>query len=110
MLRWMLPLLATVFAIGSAAADDGPVATKRAAYRAAKQLPAGLPHPHYGYRTTVSPATAPRYVRRGRQLVVEEDPAVLFTPVGVVPYAPLVNGEPILPGSSSLPGYYGNHF
>jgi hypothetical protein len=42
--------------------------------------------------------------------VAEEDPDVLFTPVGVVPYVPLVNGEPILPGSSSLPGYYGNHF
>ena len=110
MLRWMMPLLAAVFAIGSAGATDGPVATKRAAYQAAKQLPPGLPHPHYGYRTTVGPAAAPRYVRRGRQLVVEEDPAVLFTPVGVVPYAPLVNGEPILPGSSSLPGYYGNHF
>jgi hypothetical protein len=111
MLRWMMPLLAAVFAIGSAEATDGPVATKRAAYRAAKQLPPGLPRPHYAYRTTVAPNTPPPYVRRGRQLVVvEEDPAVLFTPVGVVPYAPLVNGEPILPGSSSLPGYYGNHF
>ena len=42
------------------------------------------------------------------QLVVEEDdPDVLFTPVGVVPYAPLVYGAPLLPGSSTLPGYYG---
>jgi len=30
-----------------------------------------------------------------------------FTPVGVVPYAPLVYGVPILPGSVTLPGYYG---
>ena len=48
-------------------------------------------------------------MRRGRQLVVveEEDPDVLFTPVGVVPYAPRVYGVPILPGSTTLPGYYG---
>jgi hypothetical protein len=107
MLRWMMPLLAAVFAIGPAEAADGPVATKRAAYGAAKQLPPGLPRPHYTYRTTVAPAP-PLYVRRGRHLVVEEDPPVLISPV--VPYVPLVNGEPILPGSSSLPGYYGNHF
>ena len=44
-------------------------------------------------------------MRRGRALVVEEE--VLFTPVGVVPFAPGVNGTPLLPGSSTLPGYYG---
>ena len=61
--------------------------------------------------TTVAPGAAPLYVRRGRALVVEEeDPDVLFTPVGVVPYAPRVFGTPLLPGSSTLPGYYGtNH-
>jgi hypothetical protein len=86
-------------------------ATKRAALRAAGQLPPGLPRAHYKYRTTVAPAAAPLYVRRGRTLVVEEeDPDVLFTPVGVVPYAPRVYGTPLLPGSSTLPGYYGtNH-
>jgi hypothetical protein len=86
-------------------------AAKRAAVRAAGQLPPGLPRAHYNYRTTVAPAAAPLYVRRGRALVVEEeDPDVLFTPVGVVPYAPRVFGTPLLPGSSTLPGYYGtNH-
>jgi len=86
-------------------------ATRRAAVRAAGQLPPGLPRAHYNYRTTVAPAAAPLYVRRGRALVVEEeDPDVLFTPVGVVPYAPRVFGTPLLPGSSTLPGYYGtNH-
>jgi hypothetical protein len=107
MLRWMMPCLVAVFAIGSAEAADGPVATRRAAYQAAKQLPPGLPRPHYAYRTTIT-AAPPRYVRRGRQLVVEEYPTVVVSPI--VPYIPLVNGEPILPGSSSLPGYYGNHF
>jgi hypothetical protein len=86
-------------------------AAKRAAVRAAGQLPPGLPRAHYNYRTTVAPGAAPLYVRRGRTLVVEEeDPDVLFTPVGVVPYAPRVFGTPLLPGSSTLPGYYGtNH-
>jgi hypothetical protein len=138
MLRWMTPFLVAIFAIGTAAADESPGATKtadgpaaakpadspagakrvekpaaakRAVVRAASQLPPGLPRPHYKYRTTVAPAAAPLYVRRGRTLVVEEeDPDVLFTPVGVVPYAPRVFGTPLLPGSSTLPGYYGtNH-
>jgi uncharacterized protein (DUF2126 family) len=83
-------------------------AAKRTAARAASQLPPGLPRAHYSYRTTVAPAAARLYVRRGRTLVVEEeDPDVLFTPVGVVPYAPRVFGTPLLPGSSTLPGYYG---
>jgi len=90
---------------------EKPAAAKRATARAASQLPPGLPRAHYNYRTTVAPGAAPLYVRRGRALVVEEeDPDVLFTPVGVVPYAPRVFGTPLLPGSSTLPGYYGtNH-
>ncbi|MEH2527361.1 MULTISPECIES: hypothetical protein [unclassified Bradyrhizobium] len=121
MLRWMTPFLVAIFAIGTAAAEGpatttngpaaakgGPAAAKRAAVRAASKLPPGLPRTHYNYRTTVAPAAAPRYVRRGRTLVVEEeDPDVLFTPVDVVPYAPRVYGTPLLPGSSTLPGYYG---
>ena len=92
---------------------DGAAVPKRAApknatVRAARNLPPGLPRAHYNYRTTVAPGAAPLYVRRGRTLVVEEeDPDVLFTPVGVVPYAPRVYGTPLLPGSSTLPGYYG---
>jgi hypothetical protein len=87
---------------------DKAAATRRATARAVSQLPPGLPRPHYKYRTTVAPAAAPLYVRRGRTLVVEEEETdVLFTPVGVVPYAPRVYGTPLLPGSSTLPGYYG---
>ena len=83
-----------------------PAAPRRASVRAASQLPPGLPRAHYKYRTTVAPA-APLYVRRGRALVIEEETEVLFTPVGVVPFAPGVNGTPLLPGSATLPGYYG---
>jgi hypothetical protein len=84
-------------------------ATRRAAARAASKLPPGLPRAHYNYRTTVAPGAAPLYVRRGRQLVVvaEDEPEVLIKPVGVMPYIPLIEGTPLLLGSSTLPGYYG---
>ncbi|WP_065750620.1 hypothetical protein [Bradyrhizobium paxllaeri] len=90
---------------------DKSAAAKRATVRAAGQLPPGLPRAHYNYRTTVAPAAAPLYVRRGRALVVEEeDPDMLFAPTGIKAYAPRIFGTPLLPGSSTLPGYYGtNH-
>jgi hypothetical protein len=135
MLRWMTPFLVAIFAVGTAAADspgaaktadapaaakptdssagakriEKPAAAKRPAVRAASQLPPGLPRAHYNYRTTVAPGAAPLYVRRGRQLVIvaEDEPEVLIKPVGVMPYIPLIRGTPLLPGSSTLPGYYG---
>jgi hypothetical protein len=89
-----------------------PVAAKRAAsrratIRAASHLPPGLPRAHYKYRTTVAPAAAPLYVRRGRALVVEETVDLQFSPLNPAPYAPRLFGTPLLPGSSTLPGYYG---
>ncbi|MGB8401889.1 hypothetical protein [Bradyrhizobium sp.] len=104
MLRWMTPFLIAVLATGPAAAADGPVATKRAADRAAGRSPPGLPLVHHKYRTTVAPA-APLHRRR---VYVETDPELLFTPSsGIVPYIPPVVGAPLLPGSATLPGYYG---
>ena len=83
---------------------DKAAAGRRAAVRAASQLPPGLPRAHYNYRTTVAPPAAPLYVRRGRTLVVEEE---VFVPTGIAAYAPRIFGTPLLPGSSTLPGYYG---
>lgn len=83
------------------------LASRRAAARAASQLPPGLPRANY--RTTVAPPAAPRYVRRGRALVVveEESTEVLLAPAGIIKaYAPRFN-TPLLPGSATLPGYYG---
>ncbi len=102
MLRWILPLAIALSAIPPAEAADGPVPPKSATVKAARQLPPGLPRRPYAYRTTI---TGPTYVRRGRQLVVVE-PKVI--PLNSEPYIPFVRGEPLLPGSSSLPGYYGN--
>src|SRR5438445_9725412 len=87
--------------------DAKRAATRRATIRAASQLPPGLPRAHYKYRTTVAPAAVPLYVRRGRALVVEEKVDLQFSPVNVAPYAPRLFGTPLLPGSSTLPGYYG---
>jgi len=84
---------------------------RRAAVRAASQLPPGLPRAHYNYRTTVAPGAAPLYVRRGRTVVVEEE--TLDLPLisgGIKPYAPRIFGAPLLPGSSTLPGYYGTSY
>src|SRR5258707_13448121 len=106
MLRWMMPLMAAVIGLGTSAfAADGPV-VKRGASRAASQLPPGLPRAHYRYRTTIAPPTPYR-----REVVVVEEPEVLFTPSrGFVPYIAPVVGTPLLPGSSTLPGYYGRAF
>jgi len=84
---------------------------RRAAVRAASQLPPGLPRAHYNYRTTVAPGAAPLYVRRGRTVVVEEESLDLpLISGGIKPYAPRIFGAPLLPGSSTLPGYYGTSY
>ena len=80
---------------------------RRTTVKAASQLPPGLPRAHYSYRTTVASPAPKRYVRRGRTLVVEEPEVDLLTSISVIPFAPGVNGTPLLPGSSTLPGYYG---
>jgi hypothetical protein len=129
MLRWIMPCLVAVFAIGTADASDGPktdkpeitkpeatkpegtkpeatklgttkpVATRRATVRAASQLPPGLPRAHYKYRTTVAPA-APLYVRQGRQLVVTSEPA----PELLITPAEVVIDTPFVNGTPWLPG------
>ena len=87
---------------------DNPAAARRAAVRAASQLPPGLPRAHYKYRTTVAPpprrstcAAAARWWSRKRSR------CAVHAGRASVPYAPRVFGTPLLPGSSTLPGYYG---
>jgi hypothetical protein len=85
-----------------------PVPGRAATVRAAGQLPSGLPRAHYKYRTSVAPGAAPLYVRRGRTVVVEEESLDLpLISGGIKPYAPRLFGTPLLPGSATLPGYYG---
>lgn len=102
MSRWAIPLLLAAVTIGPARADEALVHRDR--HQVRPKLPAGLPRAHYKYRTTVvygAPAPGP--------VVVERDPDALLTPyVPYIPVVPLVIQWPILPGSSTLPGYYGS--
>jgi hypothetical protein len=86
MLRSMLAVVVATAAAGAAmAADLGPQ------YRGA----------------TVRRVAPPAYARPHAGVV--DEPEVLFTPSdGAVPYIPPLVGTPLLPGSATLPGYYGS--
>ena len=102
MLRWMMPFLVAMFALAPEAEAAGP-SGKAAARRAAKQLPPGLPRPHYKFRTTIAPATPTPYARA---VYVADGPEVLFTPWdGYVPYVPPAVDVAWLPG---YPAWSGN--
>ena len=80
MLRWMMPLAAVTSVVGSVAAAD---------------LPRG------GVVYGKVPPVAPVYVAPG--------PDLLFTPDDRFPYIQIPPFTPLLPGSSTLPGYYGSN-
>jgi hypothetical protein len=83
-----------------------PAKPKSRAATAARQLPPGLPRPGYSYRTTVAPAT-----RYREPVVVETDESLLITPAyGPGGYLANLPGTPLLPGSTTIPGYYGRPF
>jgi hypothetical protein len=138
MLRLMLLTTAAAFALASsvATADDkplpkaddkpaakaestppatadskSPVKTSKAppktrTYRAAAQLPPGLPRAGYRYRTTIAPATPYR-----QPPLPETDEALLITPAyGPEGYTANLPGAPLLPGATTIPGYYGRPF
>ena len=109
MLRLLPLLLAGVFvaATSAQAADNAvPAKPKSRAAIAARQLPPGLPRAGYKYRTTVTPPT--RYRDR---VVYETDQDLLLTQAyGPTGYIKNLPGTPILPGSSTIPGYYGRAF
>ena len=106
MLRRTIALLVTIAAVHPAAAASGAT-PKQSAKRAAAQLPAGLPRTHYKYRTTIvyGAPTAPR------PAYVASYPGLLITPAyGPVGYLENLPGTPLLPGSATIPGYYGQAF
>lgn len=90
-----------------AAAPAKPAARPRSrTYIAARQLPPGLPRAGYRYRTTVAPPTPYR-----DPVVVETDGSLLITPAyGPNGYTRNLPGTPLLPGSTTIPGYYGRPF
>ena len=96
MLRWTIPFLIVIAAIEPAVSAD-------------ESLPAGLRRPHYKFRTTIA-REAPHVARRyARPPYADETRQLLFTLTdGSFPYIPPVARAPLLPGSSTLPGYYGS--
>jgi hypothetical protein len=84
MLRWTMPLLVAVFVAGPALAADLPDGPGANIYRKAPP-------------------------RHGRTAYVEEESDVLFTPLDdSIPYVRFPPRTPLLPGSATLPGYYGS--
>jgi hypothetical protein len=78
-------------------------------HRTAARLPAGLPRPHYHFRTTISYGPPYNYPRPYPGISVYDEQ--LFTPVYAdVPYALPLVAAPVLPDSSALPGYYGTSY
>ena len=92
MLRWMIPccvmLACPLLAATDVRAADQLVAQPRSV-RAARQLPPGLPRPHYKARTTIVYQAPPQ----------RDDDALISFP-----------SKPLLLGSQTLPGYYGHAY
>src|SRR4051812_46320853 len=105
MLRWTLPLIAFgAVVVTPALAADAALPPNKRVYISARQLPPGLPRAQYKYRTTVAPAYR-------EPLHIDADPDALISPAyGPGSYVDNLPGTPILPGSSTIPGYYGRAF
>jgi hypothetical protein len=87
MVRLIIIALAALTAAGPAIAADQLAVHRKTPHAA--QLPPGLPRAHYKYRTTITAPTTE---------AVAPDPDVLIS---------IFPSTPLLPGSSTLPGYYG---
>jgi len=104
MLRFAIALLAAVVASGTAESADRALAPHYR-HRSTAGLPAGLPRPHYNFRTTITLSEPYVYPRPSPRLSVHEAPEVLYAPVYAdVPYVTPVFGVP------TLPGYYGSGY
>jgi hypothetical protein len=113
MLRFAIALLVAVVASETAESADRTV-NRHGSHgwrRTAVILLAGLPQPHYNFRTTISYGAPRVYRRSGPRLSVYENPALLYGPDYTdVRYIPPRIGAALLPGSSALPGYYGSAY
>ena len=99
-MRWALLVLFVVATNGAALGADQTASDNSVKRKARANLPAGLPHANYKFRTTIRVRQPPE------PEYAVDDPDVLFTPS--LPYLPPRIGKPLLPGSSALPGYYGS--
>jgi hypothetical protein len=107
MFRFSIALLAATAASMPAMSADHPLA-RHGSHRAAVGLPPGLPRPHYNFRTTII-YDAPYPSHRAYDAYAT--PEAPFTPFYAgVPYIGSWIGAPLLPGSATLPGYYGSAY
>ena len=106
MLRFTIAILLAMVASGPAMSAERAVA-RHGVHRAAVMLPAGLPRPHYKFRTTISYGPPHSYQKTYVRPFYGYDSEVLFTPAYAdVSYISPWTGTPLLPGYSTLPGYY----
>ena len=114
MLRVTIALLIAIAAVETAEGADKALLRQnshRGWRRTAVILPAGLPRPHYHFRTTISYGPSYGYRRPYGPAPIYETPEPLYAPVYVeTPYISPLFGAPLLPGSSTLPGYYGSTY
>ena len=106
MLRFTIALVVAIVASGAAESADQAVA-RRGRHHTAIILPAGLPRPHYNFRTTISYGAPYGYrLPYAPPVYAYETAEVLFTPVYAdVPYIAAPGfGAPL------LPGYYGSPY
>jgi hypothetical protein len=113
MLRFTMALLVTTIASGTAECADQALPRQTSHHgwhRTAVILPAGLPRPHYRFRTTISYRTHV-YRQSGPRLSVYENPRDLYAPdYTEVTYARRVVRAPLVIEPASLPGYYGSSY
>ena len=106
MLRFTIAILLAMLASGSAMSAERAV-TRHGVHRTAVMLPAGLPRPHYKFRTTISYGPPHSYQKTYVLPFYGYESEVLFTPAyaEVSYFSPWIS-TPLLPGYSTLPGYY----
>ena len=106
MLRFTIAILLAMLASGPAMSAERAVA-RHGVHRAAVMLPAGLPRPHYKFRTTISYGPPHSYQKTYVRPFYGYDSEVLFTPAYAdVSYISPWIGTPLLTGYSTQPGYY----
>jgi hypothetical protein len=91
MLRFSIALVFAMAVCGAAESADQAL-PRRGWHRATVMLPAGLPRPHYNFRTTITYAEP--YVR---PVYFRETPVVVAAPVyAIIPYVPPLLSAPLL--------------
>jgi len=114
MLRFTIAILLAMLASGTAISAERAIGRQgwhHRVHRTAVILPAGLPRPHYKFRTTISYGPPYSYQTAYVRRFYRYESEVLFTPAYAdVPYIPPLIGTPLLPGSWALPGYYGSPY